>query len=144
MSPNKKFKCQALISEALRSFVRSSLSLSLFNINLLDDRYTKLRPDSNPPKQSEDCYQSTPLPPSHHGWVILLVIPSRLTPCYCVTCLYKKFCLLFQALSNYVSSICKRKVLTRGPSQTNSSSFILRLGKYLTALQQTSHVTVGW
>ena len=23
----------------------------------------------NPPRQSEDCYQSTPLPPSHHGWV---------------------------------------------------------------------------
>ena len=26
--------------------------------------------DSNPPKQSEECYQSTPLPPPiHHGWV---------------------------------------------------------------------------
>ena len=36
---------------------------------LLNDRYTILRQDSNPPKQSEDCYQSTPLPPSHHGWV---------------------------------------------------------------------------
>ena len=36
---------------------------------LLNNRYTKLRRDSNPPKQSEDCYQSTPLPPSHHGWV---------------------------------------------------------------------------
>ena len=37
---------------------------------LLNDRYTILRQDSNPPKQSEDCYQSMPLPPRHHGWVI--------------------------------------------------------------------------
>ena len=36
--------------------------------------------DLNPPKQSEDCHQSTPLPPSHHGWVNLTVIsPSSWT-----------------------------------------------------------------
>ena len=36
---------------------------------LLNDQYTILRRDSNPPKQCEDCYQSTPLPSSHHRWV---------------------------------------------------------------------------
>ena len=30
--------------------------------------------DSNPPKQSEDSYQSTPLPPSHHGWVSQMTV----------------------------------------------------------------------
>ena len=32
-------------------------------------RCTILREDLNPPKQSEDCYHTMPLPPSHHGWV---------------------------------------------------------------------------
>ena len=41
---------------------------------LLNDPYTILRRDSNPPKQSEDWYQSMPLPPSHHGWVHRSVI----------------------------------------------------------------------
>ena len=30
-----------------------------------------LRRDSNPPRQSEVCYQTTALPPSHHDWVPL-------------------------------------------------------------------------
>ena len=34
---------------------------------LLNDRYTILRPESNPPRQSEVCYQTTALPPSHHA-----------------------------------------------------------------------------
>ena len=28
-----------------------------------------LRRDSNPPRQSQFCYQTSALPPSHHGWV---------------------------------------------------------------------------
>ena len=40
---------------------------------LLNDRYTILRRDSNPPRQSQVCYQTSALPPSHHGWV-----PGRL------------------------------------------------------------------
>ena len=36
-------------------------------------QYTTPKRDSYPPKQSEDCYQSMPLPSSHHGWVILTV-----------------------------------------------------------------------
>ena len=39
---------------------------------LLSDQYTIPKSDSNPPKQGEDCYQSTPLPRSHHGWVTFL------------------------------------------------------------------------
>ena len=35
----------------------------------LSDQYTIPKQDWNPPKQSEDYFQSTPLPPSHHGWV---------------------------------------------------------------------------
>ena len=44
---------------------------------LLNDRYTILRRDSNPPRQSEVCYQTTALPPSHHGWVTYLLILSQ-------------------------------------------------------------------
>ena len=36
---------------------------------LLSDQHTIPKQDSNPPKQSEDYYQSKPLPPSHHGRV---------------------------------------------------------------------------
>ena len=37
----------------------------------LSDQYTIPKWDSNPPKQSEDRYQSAPLPPSHHSWVVI-------------------------------------------------------------------------
>ena len=30
----------------------------------------------DPPKQREDCYQSTTLPPSHHGWICEMIIKS--------------------------------------------------------------------
>ena len=30
---------------------------------------TILRRDSNPPRQRQFCYQTSALPPSHHGWV---------------------------------------------------------------------------
>ena len=56
--------------------------LALYNLNcyiefpLLNDKYTILYRDLNPPvssynitSQKEDCYQSTTLPPSHHGWI---------------------------------------------------------------------------
>ena len=41
---------------------------------LLDDWYSIPRWDSNPPRQSQVCYQTSALPPSHHGWVALFVI----------------------------------------------------------------------
>ena len=56
--------------------VKALLPPAPYNLNcdkvfpLLSDRYTIPKWDSNPPKQSEDSYQTTPLPLSHHGWVL--------------------------------------------------------------------------
>ena len=44
---------------------------------LLNDQYTILRWDSNPPRQSEVCNQNTALPPSHHGWVFEIFISVK-------------------------------------------------------------------
>ena len=46
-----------------------------------------LRWDLNPPRQSQVCYQTSPLPPSHHGWVntelIKLTIKRQQNPMKC-------------------------------------------------------------
>ena len=49
----------------------SALQLGICNKTFLslNDRYTILRWDSNPPKQSHASYEASALPPSHHGWV---------------------------------------------------------------------------
>ena len=44
---------------------------------LLNNRYTIVRQDSNPPKQSHASYEVSALPPSHHGWVFRGVIILR-------------------------------------------------------------------
>ena len=68
----------------LAYIVKALLPPALCNLNcdkvfpLLSDRYTIPKRDSNPPKQSKDCHQSTPLPPSHHGWVLLYLITMKL------------------------------------------------------------------
>ena len=53
--------------------IRRSALLSISNniFQYLNNQYTILRQDLNPPRQSEVCYQTTALPPSHHGWVLV-------------------------------------------------------------------------
>ena len=47
----------------------------------------------DPPKQREDCYQSTTLPPSHHGWICQLYIVYFLTTNFSL--MYRKVIFLY-------------------------------------------------
>ena len=81
LGPSAELQCAELKNIIMPSFIQSISNINLkrekvvtnidssCSIDCMNNQYSIPRRDSNPPRQSEDCYQSMPLPPSHHGWV---------------------------------------------------------------------------
>ena len=64
--------CLDVIIEPLLYIFVEHIAFQLMYIHLTIERHSIFRVPTagfKPPKQREDCYQSTTLPPSHHGWI---------------------------------------------------------------------------